>query len=455
MKDSGKEPTPTTTLNMDEFTQLCALWPELTLDLSDIASAQECCGLLRENMKAFIHSLEAPFDYHRKAVEDFNQWIRSGIPAYQDHPPIASLSELPIVSKAEFRRAAKDYRATESDPLGVWIKGTSGSTGPPRAIFYSTLFHHYATLLSVPRIAYRLRLKPDAGNLLYCFTIRDKPGEKPLLRFDPTGYSGWNLRTGVDTSLPGAIISCFEALAKAGAFCISSNPSLLAALVEIIPEATARAAGVKLIVSGGAALPESTKRRLEALFGARVCSVYGLSETGIVASECSLGSMHFNTADCYPEILPRSTEAPEGESCEIVLTATSNTEMPFLRYRTGDLGRLRSGACACGETSPVLESLDGRVVPAFYLPGGRIFSPTQFRNTFHIFPWLKEFQMIQEKETLIRVLFEASEEPVIPGGAENLRGHFLQKLGEGMEVQMQEHRFRPDDKFQRYKTVLQ
>ena len=50
---------------------------------------------------------------------------------------------------------------------------------------------------------------------------------------------------------------------------------------------------------------------------------------------------------------------PDGETGELVLTTLLRMGMPFIRYRTGDLGRILPGVCpACG--SP-LRRLDPRV----------------------------------------------------------------------------------------------
>jgi phenylacetate-coenzyme A ligase PaaK-like adenylate-forming protein len=129
--------------------------------------------------------------------------------------------------------------------------------------------------------------------------------------------------------------------------------------------------------------------------------------------------------------------------------------MPFLRYRTGDLGRLCYEKCSCGETSPILSQLSGRLVPVFRLPGGKLFSPTQFRDTFDKFRWLKEFQMIHEKTNLVRILYEQlSNEEVSLDEEQRFQHHFSRQLGSSVTVYLQKHVFLPNCKFQRYKTLL-
>jgi len=432
------------------------VWPGVSCSVADLVNA----GLLRPalvaRMTRFMHSLHAPFDYPAQALRDLDEWIRPEIPAYGDLPPITGLRELPLTRKREIRAAPERFRPRYRDPQEVWIKRTTGSTGAPFCIDYSAAFHYETTLLTVPRIACRLDLLPRKEHRLYSLTVRDKPGAAPVVRMDSTGFGGPGVRVGIDTADPESVHRFLEAAGRVRPFCISSSPAVLAILAEAASARAARATRTRLIVSGGAVLPAATRARLEQLFGAVVCSAYGLAETGVVASECREGRLHLGTSDCHVEIWREDAGVVSDEGAgEIVLTSTANTAMPFLRYRTGDLGRISREPCPCGEPSPVLLELSGRVVPVFPLPGGRLFSPTQFRETFAAFPWLREFQVVQEAVERVRVLYQPDGAPIAADEAERFRGHFAGPLGPGVEVLLQEHAFTPDGKFQRYRTLVE
>jgi len=438
------------------FPALAEVWPGLSYSLADLSTAHLYRNVLAARMKCFINSTKLMFNYHAKVVNDFNEWIRFQIPAYYGRAKLTDIFDLPIISRKEFRQAPDQFRSVDYDPHWSWIKKTSGSSGPPLAINYSCCFHHETTLLAVPKISYRLGLTPGTDNQIYTLTIRDKPTEGPIVRFDTTGYGGLSIRVGVNTMSPESIHRVLMSSTKGRPFCISSNPSVLTIISEIISPKLARSTGVKLIVNGGAALPEKTRSQLELMFQAKVCSAYGLSEVGIVASECKFGRMHFNTCDCYPEVLSEDAQSPEAaDKGEIVVTSTSNKLMPFLRYRTGDLGRLSLEPCPCGEPSPILDELSGRITPVFRLPSGTLFSPTQFRDTFERFGWLKELQVIQEKIDLVRVLYEVANNEKITADEELcLRDHFAHRLGRDVDVRLQEHLFEQNCNFQRYKTLI-
>jgi phenylacetate-CoA ligase len=46
--------------------------------------------------------------------------------------------------------------------------------------------------------------------------------------------------------------------------------------------------------------------------------------------------------------------------------------MPFIRYRTGDRGRLKAGRCRCGRGLPLLDVVHGRTTDFLYLPDGTV-----------------------------------------------------------------------------------
>lgn len=422
--------------------------------LPELITANLYRDVLRKKFESFKRSTTERFDYGERVVKDFNTWIRIKIPAYRDHAPITQLTELPTLTKAQIRGSRNDFRSTDFDPTLSWTKRTTGSTGPPFVLQYSTLFHHEITLLGIPKIVHRLGVWPDPSNRIYCLTIRDKPGEDPMVRFDPTHCGGTSVRVGFDTRSLKAVRDVLSVLCLLRPFCISSNPTVFELICENSSSDELRDAGVRVVVSGGGRLAPDQRSKLERLFEARVCTAYGLSELGVVASECRFGSMHFNTTDCHPEILAstRDTQITDGVG-EIALTSTNNETMPFLRYRTGDLGRMSRNQCACGDPSPVLLELIGRTVPVFFLPSGRVLSPTQFRDTFDQFVWLKEFQLIQEQVNVFVVHYE-THIPISGEDVESFRTYFLAGLERGVDVVLRRHVFERDCKLQRYKTML-
>jgi phenylacetate-CoA ligase len=433
------------------------IWPGLSYDVREVLTANLFKDALHKRMLEFKSSLVTNFDYSQKAVDDFNEWIRAEIPRYGGYAAVSAISDLPVTDKSQIRRNPKQFTARTAESQPLYLKQTTGSTGPPQQFSYSAFFHHETVLLSIPKIACRLGLRPLDSAQVYSLTIRDKPTERPIIRFDSTGAGGTGIRVGVDTASPQSVRDVIALAAEARPFCISSGPTVLAAIAESVPSDLAAKVGASLIVSGGSHLADEIRLRIASLFKAKVVSAYGLSEFGVVASECNRGKLHFNTCDCHVEVTPPAVEASslnpmEGE---LIITSTKNRVMPFIRYRTGDIGSVAYERCDCGEPSPVLRLSAGRTLPVFRLPSGVVFSPTQFSDTFAKFPWIGEFQVIQTERDKLEVLVETKpEEDVDPERKLNLRRHFAGRLEPGVNVEITPHRFLFDAKFQRYKSLL-
>lgn len=101
---------------------------------------------------------------------------------------------------------------------------------------------------------------------------------------------------------------------------------------------------------------------LEAVWGARVYSTYGVTELANSLCECEAGQGgHLHEEQLLIEILDDAGQpVPDGEVGEVVATTFGVEAMPVIRYRTGDCAALFRGPCACGRTSPRLGPIIGR-----------------------------------------------------------------------------------------------
>jgi phenylacetate-CoA ligase len=122
-----------------------------------------------------------------------------------------------------------------------------------------------------------------------------------------------------------------------------------------------------LIVAGepGGSVP-TVRARLEELWpGARVFDHHGMTEVGPVTYECPKHArvLHVLESAFYAEVIDvKNGRAVEpGVTGELVLTTLGRVGSPVLRYRTGDLVKLRisENPCGCGRSEL---GLDGGVL---------------------------------------------------------------------------------------------
>jgi phenylacetate-coenzyme A ligase PaaK-like adenylate-forming protein len=116
-------------------------------------------------------------------------------------------------------------------------------------------------------------------------------------------------------------------------------------------------------------LPAAIARAIEIAWGCTVYDHYGMTEMGLGGGvECQAHQgYHLREADMVFEIVDPASGAvvADGEPGEVVFTTLTRSAMPLIRYRTGDLSRLATGACPCGSAvrrlQPVRNRLDGAI----------------------------------------------------------------------------------------------
>ena len=163
-------------------------------------------------------------------------------------------------------------------------------------------------------------------------------------------------RTGVRAVQGGAVAdirASYELLRASGCNCVVGIPVQVLGLAEYaarLPE-NQRPRLKSVLLSADAAHP-ALIRRVGELLGCEVFDHFGMTEMGFgVAVECSAHQgCHIRENDILVEVIDPDTgeSLPDGQPGELVFTTLDLRAMPFLRYRTGDMGMLLPGPCPCG-----------------------------------------------------------------------------------------------------------
>lgn len=112
------------------------------------------------------------------------------------------------------------------------------------------------------------------------------------------------------------------------------------------------------------------RRSFENDYGIDTYQMYGATEVGDVAHECSEKKGWHICEETIVEIVDPATgkNVTEGELGEVVVTRLNNIFF-LLRFGTGDLSRLITDDCPCGRTSYRLAGIAGRVGDAVKVRG--------------------------------------------------------------------------------------
>jgi len=112
--------------------------------------------------------------------------------------------------------------------------------------------------------------------------------------------------------------------------------------------------GIKLPLSllgvySTAEVQDGQRQLMQQVFGCKVFNQYGCREVPNIAWECRHGGMHIFTDMVYLESVSMGNED------RLLVTSLTNRLMPFIRYNTGDSGKLLDGECSCGLPFPLME----------------------------------------------------------------------------------------------------
>jgi phenylacetate-CoA ligase len=160
--------------------------------------------------------------------------------------------------------------------------------------------------------------------------------------------------------------------------------------------------GLQCIVTTAETLGPA-RETLEEAFGVPVFDSYGLREVGLIGHECSHKVMHAIDEQVLLETIdPESQEPTEGEG-ELVVTNLVGRAMPMIRYRTGDMVRLKHGTCECGRSLTQLEVSGGRITDHLVTSQGRWVSGIVLVYLTKHIPGVEKLQAVQDRVGEIRL----------------------------------------------------
>lgn len=183
-------------------------------------------------------------------------------------------------------------------------------------------------------------------------------------------------------------------------------PSSLARLVRHARDTGRRFANpaLRAVFTTGEWLDPADRSTIEEAVSCPVADGYGAREAGFIAHQCPLGAYHIAMEGVIVEILGESGHPlPAGEVGEITITNLDAWAMPFIRYRTGDLGALRAALCPCGRGLTCLEVVAGRRTDMLQTKSGGAAHALSVLYVLRDQPGIAQYQVIQQGDLSLDV----------------------------------------------------
>jgi phenylacetate-CoA ligase len=363
------------------------------------------------------------------------------IPFYQENFSALNIKQRDIIALKDIQKlpftAREDLRANY--PFGmlavdteqvVRLHTSSGTTGKPKAIFFSKKDINQAAELIARCLVMTGTTKGDVLQNMMTYglftgaLVMHYGAEKVGVLVIPAGPG--------NTQRQIALMQDFKSTT------LHITPSYALYLASVMHNEgldPKRDLSLRRAYLGSEPYSEETRNKIEKFFGIDVYNSYGLSEMNGpgVAFECmEKNGMHLWEDNFIMEIIDPETgkNLPEGEKGELVLTTLCREAMPILRYRTRDIVMIIPGRCTCGRTHRRISRIIGRSDDMIIIRGVNIFPQQIERVLMGIKAVAQNYQIVLEAYDRITVRVEISKD-LFDGRVEhlvNLRNEIAEKL---------------------------
>ena len=337
------------------------------------------------------HCLNSP--YYRKALSGL---ISPAVKRF----PLAALADLPLTSKAEIAAHNNAFLAVPRQAVRDIVQ-SSGTTGQPTSVMYTA--HDLERLAYNEAVCFKGCGMGRGDRMLLTCTL-DRcfvAGYAYYLGAQAVGAAG--VRSGLNLVEGHAAV-----IAQMRPTFVVGVPGFLRKLGRYLHANGQRPRGMKGLICIGEPLrdvslePTSLTQEMEDLWSAPAFSTYSSSE--IVTSFCECAEQHGGHAAPDLGIVEIVNEAgqvlPAGETGEIVVTPLGVEGMPLVRFRTGDIGFLAEGPCACGRHTPRLSPILGRRAQMLKVRGTTFYPATVF-EVLNGVPEVSEYYLEAEGDGVV------------------------------------------------------
>ena len=329
------------------------------------------------------------------------------------------LRELPILEKRILRETPEMLMSKSYDRRKLVRINTSGTTGTPLTVYISAdarkknyaFFERSKQWAGINGFERSITF---AGRTIVPAEQKGPPYWRRNVLFNNTIFSSYHLSENT-------VEDYLKAIRVIKPVFIDSYPSSISFIADQMIRTNNEGINVKAIITSAETLLDHQRRKIEKAFGCRVYDQYGSAEQVVFVCQCEKGNYHVNPEYGYLEVLDRNKQPVKtGELGEFVCTGFTNTAMPLIRYKIGDMGILSDRKCGCGRHFPVIERIDGRDDDVLITPEGRYIGRLDpiFKGVENT---IKESQIIQEKIDLIRILIVRGD------GYQERHGEFIVK----------------------------
>jgi len=354
----------------------------------------------------------------------------------------ADLSALPLLRPDELRESPKEFHVENIALRRCVMRQTNGTSGRPLVIPTTRMENTYEAFLWA-RGYIACGMNPWEPHAKFVLGERVRGRDQHFFQ-----RLGWLQRKYISIStLPSEKVDELLALRPQALVTWASL------LYEVCSELERRSESLRipLIITTSDMLWPQLRERAQHALGARIVDVYGSVEAGPIAWECSHGAYHVQEDETIVEILDDQDQPCD--SGRVVITVLWRHAMPIVRYALGDMAEWSKDLCPCGNTSPTLRALSGRVQDVVRLTDGQEITTSTLKGPMMGMPSIRQYQLAQTASN--RLIFRLVPGPDFPvDGEVMLKKRFEDAFGDimGLDV-VRVHRIQVPEA-QKFSTLI-
>jgi phenylacetate-CoA ligase len=283
---------------------------------------------------------------------------------------LTELQQLPLLTKEDLKQNLTGFISKKASEKELYRSSTSGSTGTPLQ-FYSSresmrmskaYYENYLTQLGITAHAPSARIS----------SVKVVPYQKKTPPYWMYIDVYHQLQCSCYHISPETVEDYFKAFLKYQVQYGTGYASAWFFLAQFAYQKNLKPPALKLIYTDSEGMSREEQTKVEEVFDCPVYQNYGLSETNNFSVMCEAGNYHIYPQNAIVEITDADGRClPAGTEGNIVVTDLNSALFPYIRYQTGDLGKLGKGPCPCGRKSAYLSQVTGRTGDDIILPDGR------------------------------------------------------------------------------------
>jgi phenylacetate-coenzyme A ligase PaaK-like adenylate-forming protein len=307
---------------------------------------------------------------------------------------LRDLLQLPLVDKETIRAVPSQFMAANVSQKQLHTYLTSGSTGTPLAINFSSQMHQSWTAAYEARcrrwagVNHKMKRAMIGGRVV----VPKAESRPPFWRYN---LSEKQLYMSAFHISPANAKTYVEALNSYKPDYLVGYASSHFFLARLICEMGLVVHRPKAVLVSSEKLTDDMRQTIQQAYGCQVFDGYSGVEVCCLASECEYHQLHVSPDVGLIELLDKSgVPVASGEVGEIVATGFLNFAQPLIRYRTGDEAIASNQPCPCGRNLPVLKELVGRLEDTVIGADGR--EMVRFHGIFVGLPKIRQGQVVQK-----------------------------------------------------------